>query len=85
MPTIPAYDVLHQFFSYNCPFYRVKKIENFRVKRCLKDGVGSYGSYTTFLGLASGLFNDLIINGMEIRGMNSEDKWNSPRSHVDLW
>ena len=36
------------FFSYNYPFYRVKKIENFRVKRCLEDGEGIYGSYNTF-------------------------------------
>ena len=48
------------------------------MKRCLEDGVGSYGSYNTFLGLVSCLFNGLIINGMEIRGMNSEDTWNSP-------
>ena len=48
------------------------------MKRCLEDGVGSYGSYNTFSGLVSCLFNGLIINGMEIRGMNSEDTWNSP-------
>ena len=47
------------------------------MKRCL-DGVGSYDIYNTFSGLVSGLFNDLIINGMEIHGMNSEDTWNSP-------
>ena len=40
----------HMFLSYNFPFYRVKKIEDFRVKRCLEDGEGSYDSYNTFLG-----------------------------------
>ena len=48
------------------------------MKRCLEDGVGGYGSYNTFSGLVSCLFKDLIINEMEIRGMNSEDRWNSP-------
>ena len=51
----------HVFFSYNWPFYRVKKIENFKVKRCLENGVGSYGSYNTFSELVSCLFNDLFI------------------------
>ena len=54
----------------------MKKIENFRVKKCLEDGVGSYGSYNTFSGLNSGLSRILIINDMEIRGLNSEDRWN---------
>ena len=48
----------------------MKKIKNFRVKRCLEDGEGSYGSYNTFSDLVLGLFKDLIVNAMEIRGIS---------------
>ena len=68
--TMSFHQKQHMFFSYNFPFYKMKKIENFRMKRCLEDGEGSYGSYTICSGLVLGLFKDLIINDMEIRGIS---------------
>ena len=64
------YQKQNPLFSYICPFYRVNKIEKFRVKRCLEDGEGGYGSYNTFSGLVLGLFENLVINAMEIRGIS---------------
>ena len=35
----------HLILSYNRFLWRVKKIEKFRMTRCLKEGKGSYGGY----------------------------------------
>ena len=40
------------FFPKIVPFQRVKKVEKFRMKRCLEEGEGSYGSYSIISGLA---------------------------------
>ena len=48
----------------------VKKIEKFRIKRCLEEGEGSYGSYKTFRYWSHAFFKDLLGNDMEACGIS---------------
>ena len=57
---------------------RVKKIERFRMKRCLEEGEAVMAVNTSLCELISCLFIDVVITCVEIRGTSLEEMWILP-------